>query len=142
MPEYDVGLRKAFSRNPHLRDYIDGFVSERHSTPEFKTELTRGMEDAESINVIYPIGDPLFVHIFSTKSVPISYTYDVPVSELIQQRLSLSFPLAILAIILSTVIAIPLGVLAAANHTKPLDYVVMLFSQVGIAIPKNPDNYG
>ena len=74
MPEYDVGLRKAFSRNPHLRDYVDNFVIERHPSPEFTTELTRGMEDVESINIIYPIGDPLFVHIFSTKSVPISYT--------------------------------------------------------------------
>ena len=64
-----------------------------------------------------------------------SYTYDVPVLELITQRLSLSFPLAILAIFLSTLIAIPLGILAASNHTKPLDYVVMFFSQIGIAIP-------
>lgn len=64
-----------------------------------------------------------------------SYTYDVPVSELIKQRLSLSFPLAILAIMLSTIIAIPLGILAASNHTRPLDYIVMLFSQLGIAIP-------
>ncbi len=64
-----------------------------------------------------------------------SYTYDVPVLELISQRLSLSFPLAILAILLSTLIAIPLGVLAASHHTKPMDYGVMLFSQIGIAIP-------
>jgi len=64
-----------------------------------------------------------------------SYTYDVPVLELITQRLSLSFPLAILAIFLSTLIAIPLGIIAASNHTKPLDYGVMLFSQIGIAIP-------
>jgi flagellar protein FlaI len=38
------------------------------------TEITREMSDAEAINIIYPVGDPLFVHIFSTKSVPISYT--------------------------------------------------------------------
>jgi len=65
----------------------------------------------------------------------ISYTYDVPVSELIKERISLSFPLAIFAIALSTLIAIPLGIIAASNHTKPMDFSVMLFSQVGIAIP-------
>jgi peptide/nickel transport system permease protein len=64
-----------------------------------------------------------------------SYTYDVPVLELISQRLSLSFPLAVLAMFLSTLIAIPLGVLAASKHTKPMDYGVMFFSQIGIAIP-------
>jgi len=65
----------------------------------------------------------------------ISYTYDVPVSELIKERLYLSFPLAILAITLSTLIAIPLGIIAASNHTRPMDFLVMIFSQLGIAIP-------
>jgi peptide/nickel transport system permease protein len=37
--------------------------------------------------------------------------------------------------ILSTLIAIPLGVIAASNHTKPMDFLVMIFSQLGIAIP-------
>lgn len=64
-----------------------------------------------------------------------SYTYDVPVSELIMQRIALSFPLAIMAIVLSTLIAIPLGIIAASNHAKPLDFLVMTFSQIGIAIP-------
>ncbi len=65
----------------------------------------------------------------------ISYTYDVPVSELIMERVTLSLPLAVLSMILSTLIAIPLGVIAASNHTKPMDFLVMIFSQLGIAIP-------
>ncbi len=65
----------------------------------------------------------------------ISYTYDVPVSELIMERVILSLPLAVLSMILSTLIAIPLGIIAASNHTKPLDFLVMIFSQLGIAIP-------
>jgi peptide/nickel transport system permease protein len=65
----------------------------------------------------------------------ISYTYDVPVSDLILQRITLSFPLAFMAIVLSTLIAIPLGIIAASNHTKPLDFLVMIFSQIGVAIP-------
>ena len=64
-----------------------------------------------------------------------SYTYDVPVSELIWERIYLSFPLAILAIVLSTLIAIPLGIIAASNHSKPTDLIIMAFSQLGIAIP-------
>jgi len=65
----------------------------------------------------------------------VSYTYDVPVLELIKERISLSFPLAIFAMILSTLIAIPLGIIAASNHTKIMDFLVMIFSQLGIAIP-------
>jgi len=65
----------------------------------------------------------------------ISYTYDVPVIELIRERIYLSLPLAVLAITLSTLIAIPLGIIAASNRSKPLDFFVMIFSQLGIAIP-------
>jgi peptide/nickel transport system permease protein len=70
-----------------------------------------------------------------TGNLGISYTYDVPVSELILSRITVSFPLALLAMTLSTLIAIPLGILAASNHNKPMDFLVMSFSQLGIAIP-------
>ncbi len=70
-----------------------------------------------------------------TGDLGVSYTYDVPVSELIGERICLSFPLAVFAIVLSTLIAIPLGILAAANHTKITDFMVMIFSQLGIALP-------
>jgi len=70
-----------------------------------------------------------------TGNLGISYTYDVPVSELILSRITISFPLALLAMTLSTLIAIPLGIIAASNHNKPMDFLVMGFSQLGIAIP-------
>ncbi len=64
-----------------------------------------------------------------------SYTYSVPVAELIMERLWVSLPLAIMALILSTVIAIPVGVLAAARHNKFTDVSIMTVTQLGIAIP-------
>ena len=64
-----------------------------------------------------------------------SYTYSVPVSELLWDRLAISLPLAVMGILLSTLIAIPLGVLAAARHGQFLDLVVMAFTQLGVAIP-------
>ena len=64
-----------------------------------------------------------------------SYTYSVPVAQLIADRVAVSLPLAVIAILLSTAIAIPLGVLAAARHKRPADLGVMAFSQVGVAVP-------
>jgi peptide/nickel transport system permease protein len=46
-----------------------------------------------------------------------------------------SLPLAVGAIILSTLIAIPLGVTAAAFHRRAGDYGIMAFTQVGVAVP-------
>jgi peptide/nickel transport system permease protein len=87
------------------------------------------------------LNQPVWVRYFqwvadlATGNLGISYTYDVPVSELILSRITVSFPLALLAMTLSTLIAIPMGILAASHHNKPVDFFVMSFSQIGIAIP-------
>ncbi len=65
----------------------------------------------------------------------ISYTYKVPVWELLGARLEITVPLALMAMVLSVAIALVLGVYAAAQHNRPGDYGVMAFSQLGIAIP-------
>ena len=64
-----------------------------------------------------------------------SYTYDTPVQELLMNRVELSLPLALLAILLSTGIAIPLGVFAASRHRKVADTGIMGFAQLGVAVP-------
>ena len=65
----------------------------------------------------------------------ISHTYDVPVSRLIGERLAVTVPLALIALFLSTLIAVPLGMFAATRRGRPSDYGVMGFSQLGMAIP-------
>ena len=64
-----------------------------------------------------------------------SYTYDVPVTELIAERMWVSLPLALIALLLSTAISIPVGVLAASRHNKLTDVSVMGITQIGIAVP-------
>ena len=64
-----------------------------------------------------------------------SYTYDTSVQELLLNRVELSLPLALLAILLSTGIAIPLGVFAASRHRKVADTGIMGFAQLGVAVP-------
>lgn len=64
-----------------------------------------------------------------------SYTYGVPVAGLIVERLAVTLPLAVLAILLSVLIAVPLGVAAAARRGGVFDIVATLFSQMSIAVP-------
>lgn len=65
----------------------------------------------------------------------VSYTYKVPVSELISDRIWVSLPLALYALTLSTLIAFPVGIIAAARRNSPTDYSIMGATQLGIAIP-------
>jgi len=64
-----------------------------------------------------------------------SYTYDVPVADLIAERLWVSLPLAVMAIVISTAIALPVGAWAAAHRGRLLDTLLMGLSQLGVAIP-------
>ena len=64
-----------------------------------------------------------------------SYTYRVPVSELVLARLWVSLPLTVFALILSTAIAIPVGMIAATRRGSRADYGIMAGTQLGIAVP-------
>src|SRR3954467_8118136 len=70
-----------------------------------------------------------------TGDLGLSYAYSSPVSELVLERLSLTVPLALMAMTLTPVLAIAAGIYAAARHNKLGDVGVMGLSQVGIAIP-------
>ncbi len=64
-----------------------------------------------------------------------STSYDTPTAELIAERLQVTLPLALLAMLLTVMLALSLGVFAASRHNRIGDVGVMAASQVGIAIP-------
>ena len=64
-----------------------------------------------------------------------SHSYGVPTAELIAERLWVTVPLATMAMLLTTVLALCLGVYAASRHNRLGDVAVMALSQIGIAIP-------
>ncbi|MBI1774798.1 MAG: ABC transporter permease [Proteobacteria bacterium] len=64
-----------------------------------------------------------------------SYTYGSAVAELIGERLVVTLPLALIAMALTTAIALSLGLYAAARHNTIGDYGIMVATQIGIAVP-------
>ena len=58
-----------------------------------------------------------------------------PITRLVFQRFPLTLSLALLGILISIVIAIPLGVISAVRRWSAWDYSGMAFSQIGMAIP-------
>ena len=59
----------------------------------------------------------------------------IPVSEMLETRFPLSVELALLALILSYVVAVPLGVLSAVKQDSWFDGVSRVFTVGGIALP-------
>jgi peptide/nickel transport system permease protein len=64
-----------------------------------------------------------------------SISYDTPTAELIAERLRVTLPLALMAMGLSVVLALALGLYAASRRGRLGDVGVMAASQLGIAIP-------
>ena len=64
-----------------------------------------------------------------------SVSYNTPTGELIKERLQVTLPLAAMAMLLTVVLALVLGVYAASRHNRLGDVGVMAASQLGIALP-------
>jgi peptide/nickel transport system permease protein len=58
-----------------------------------------------------------------------------PVLSLILERFPLTLALALLGIVISILVAIPLGIVSAVKRWTFWDYFGMVFSQVGMAVP-------
>jgi peptide/nickel transport system permease protein len=70
-----------------------------------------------------------------TGDLGLSYAYSTPVTDLVLERLAVTVPLALMAMSITTVLALAAGLYAAARHNKLGDVGVMGLTQVGIAIP-------
>jgi peptide/nickel transport system substrate-binding protein len=65
----------------------------------------------------------------------VSYTYRVPVRALLAERLQVSLPLAIYALLISTVLAVAGALFAAARRGKGGEAAVGAITQLGLAVP-------
>ncbi len=85
--------------------------------------------------------DPVVVRYFRwvgaalTGDFGMSHAYRVSVAELVLERLPLTLSLAFGGMIATVVLALAMGIGAAANHRKAGDWGVMFLSQIGIAVP-------
>ncbi len=64
-----------------------------------------------------------------------SYTYKTPVANMIGERMWISLPLTLFALLISTAIAFPAGIYAASRRGRFGDAAVTGMTQLGVAIP-------
>ncbi len=62
----DPEFEKAVQRNPHLGEYVRKFMQENDADePVFMVSLSKDI-DSENVNLILPVGDPVFIHLYGT----------------------------------------------------------------------------
>jgi peptide/nickel transport system permease protein len=113
-------------------DPVDMMVA---SNPKMTTE------DVARLKSLYGLDQPIYkryaswVTAISAGDLGYSRTYRVPVQELMGPRLWNTFLLSAASLILSLLIAVPLGVISALRPGSKLDYFMNFFSFAGISIP-------
>jgi peptide/nickel transport system permease protein len=95
----------------------------------------------EQIREDLNLDDPFFVRYFSwlgsavTGDLGQSYITSQPVSQTIKDRLPVTAQLAVMSILISVLVAIPIGVLGAYKQGRWPDSVSSAFVQVALSIP-------
>lgn len=107
--------------------YMLGINAQPETLAALRTEL--GLDASPIMRYFSWVGGML------TGDLGISYTYRTPISEMVAERIWISLPLAIYAIILSCLIAFPAGIYAASYRGRKGDIGVTILTQIGIAIP-------
>lgn len=64
-----------------------------------------------------------------------SYSYHMPVSEMLGEKLVITFFLTILSFVITIVLSIPLGILAGSVRSGWLDWVITALDQVVMSVP-------
>ena len=120
-------------------DYIDN---------KFAPQLAQGsmtQADIDAIKEKYGLLDNSFWGIISgyftwlgnlvQLDLGMSFMFERPVAEVIGDYMWVSFGIALAAMVLQFLIAIPLGILSATHQYSPLDYGVSVFTMIGISLP-------
>lgn len=103
--------------------------------------MNASAEQVEQLRTQMGLNDPLLLRYLHwagnllTLDLGRSLTYSVPVLDLVRERIAVSLPLALIALALSAVIAVPVGLYSASRRGHAGDTLAMGAAQIGVAIP-------
>lgn len=113
-------------------DVVDALVGmDNQVTPEAKSELRHayGLDDpiaVQYVKWVYQIGQGDLGRSYRTRQ---------SITAQLVRALPVTIELALLALSVSVVVAVPLGVLSATNRNSAIDFVVRFVALIGLAFP-------
>lgn len=118
-------------------DYLSTYISrlEQNSGGELDEEVIEGLRQRYGLDL------PLYQRYFKwfgqvlQGDFGFSFDWQVPVRNLIGERLALTFTIAILSAIFTYALAIPIGIYSATHQYSLGDYIVSIIGFIGLAIP-------
>lgn len=117
-------------------DYVDAYVAQLQSSGTLVTQ-----ETITNLRAEYGLGQPAYVQYGKWMGKIVqgnfgdSLQYKRPVTDVIGSRLALTMVVSIFALLLTWIIALPIGIYSAMRQYSFGDYVFTFISFLGLAVP-------
>jgi peptide/nickel transport system permease protein len=117
-------------------DYISYYVAQQAASGDVISA-----QEADQLRERYGLDQPVWVQYFKWMGLALqgdfgtSMSWQRPVADLIGERLALTVVLSLAAVVLTWIIALPIGIYSAVRQYSPLDYVFTGFGFIGLAVP-------
>ena len=117
-------------------DYVTSYIAQMAATGSVVSD-----EEAQSLRIQYGLGQPIYVQYWkwmkqiAAGNFGMSMEWRRPVTEVIGERLWLTVVVAVSALLLTWVLALPIGVYSAVRQYSIGDYAATFVGFIGLAVP-------
>jgi len=117
-------------------DYVTSYIAQMASTGSVVSE-----EEAQTLRIQYGLGQPIYVQYAKwmqqvvVGNFGMSMEWKRPVTEVIASRLWMTVVISVAALILTWVLALPIGIYSAVRQYSIGDYVATFIGFIGLAVP-------
>ena len=117
-------------------DYVTSYIAQMASMGSVVSD-----EEAQALRIQYGLGQPYYVQYLKwmkqivTGNFGMSMEWRRPVTEVIGERLWLTVVVSVAALILTWVLALPIGIYSAVRQYSPGDYAATFVGFIGLAVP-------
>jgi peptide/nickel transport system permease protein len=117
-------------------DYVTSYIAQMASMGSVVTD-----EEAANLRIQYGLGQPVYVQYFKWMKLIVRGNFGMsmewrrPVTEVIGDRLWLTIVVSVAALLLTWVLALPIGIYSAVRQYSVGDYVATFVGFIGLAVP-------
>src|ERR671935_1960064 len=117
-------------------DYVTSYIAQMASMGSVVSE-----EEAQSLRIQYGLGQPIYVQYLKWMKQVVRGNFGMsmewrrPVTEVIGERLWLTVVVSVAALILTWVLALPIGIYSAVRQYSAGDYAATFVGFIGLAVP-------
>ena len=120
----------SFAMFRYVGDPVNNMVGQAASMADRETmRRALGLDDPTILQFLRFLRDAL------SGDLGVSYRFGVPVGRLLTERFPATLELSLCAMLVATLLGIPLGVWTALHRRRVSSHVLMLLSLVGVALP-------